>query len=217
MEEIWQNSVPGQPMNGQTRFETFAPYNQAGACLLVLLAQTCGNTRTAQPGVYTTHPDQHGGIVLPGTNGGIDLLAGDDGGNYRIHTDQPNFNRTQIGEGNQNGFHTLLPYEASMAKDGTVYAGLQDNGELKITPAGKQYEVFGGDGFFSSVDPDNSKIAYEEYTNGAVSVTTDGGATWTSIDPGLTASLFATPFSMDPKDARHLLIGGRDIYERKTG
>jgi hypothetical protein len=50
-----------------------------------------------------------------------------------------------------------------------------------------------------------------------MSVTTDGGQTWTSIDPGLTASLFATPFVMDPRSAKHLLIGGRDVYERLGG
>lgn len=32
-----------------------------------------------------------------------------------------------------------------MSADGTVYSGLQDNGELKILPDGHQYEVFGGD------------------------------------------------------------------------
>ena len=38
------------------------------------------------------------------------------------------------GNGANKGFETLLPYGAAMAKDGTVYAGLQDNGQLKISP-----------------------------------------------------------------------------------
>ena len=51
-----------------------------------------------------------------------------------------------------------------MAKDGTVYAGLQDNGQLKILPDGRQYEIFGGDAFFTAVDPNNANVNYEEYT-----------------------------------------------------
>ena len=141
---------------------------------------------------------------MPDPDGkGVTLLVGNDGGAYAQHTTGTGI-ATQAGwgdglQGTGTGIlHTLLPYQASMAKDGTVYAGLQDNGELKITPDGTQYEVYGGDGFDSAVDPDNSKTAYEEYTNGAMSVTTDGGSTWTSINPNLTASLFATPFVMDP-------------------
>ena len=48
--------------------------------------------------------------------------------------------------------------------------GLQDNGEGKIEPDGKTYTIYGGDGFFTAVDPDNADIAYEEYTGGDISV-----------------------------------------------
>ncbi len=42
------------------------------------------------------------------------------------------------GPGDQAGFSTLMPYFAAMANDGTVYAGLQDNGNLKIDPRDPQ-------------------------------------------------------------------------------
>ena len=215
MEEIWQNSVPGQPMNGPTRFETFAPYNQAGACLLVLLAQTCGSTQSANPQGYTTHPDQHGGLLLPGTKGGLDLLAGDDGGNYRIHTDSGQFSRTDVPAGNQNGFHTLLPYGAVMAKDGTVYAGLQDNGELRIDPkTGVQNEVYGGDAVFSVVNPDNSNEVIEEYPTARLSSSTDGGVNWSSnVAPNVENADFTSPLVQDPTDYKHIATGGRQIVE----
>src|SRR5206468_1773596 len=118
------------------------------------------------------------------------------------------FSQDQWGEGINNGLHTLQPYSAAIAKDGTVYAGLQDNGEMKILPdtpttknRGQQIAVFGGDGFFTAVDPDNSNIAYEEYTGGDIAVTADGGKSWTDIDPALTSGMFATPFVMDSLDA----------------
>lgn len=213
MEEIWQNSIPGQPMNGQTRFETFAPYNQAGACLLVLLAQTCGTTQSATT-LYTTHPDQHGGLVLPGVKGGVDLIAGNDGGNYVIHTDSQKFDRTQLSQGNQTGFHTLLPYNAVMAKDRTVWAGLQDNGELRIDgKTGVQNEVYGGDAVFSVVNPDNSDQAIEEYPTARLSATTDGGVNWADIAPNVENPDFTSPVVQDPRNYKHIVTGGRQIVE----
>ena len=105
-----------------------------------------------------------------------------------------------------------------MAKDGTVYMGLQDNGEGKIDPDGTAYTIFGGDGFFTAVDPDNADHAYEEYVAGAISSTKDGGKTWTSIAPtNMTDALFSTPFEMDPNDANHLMIGGRQVEETTAG
>jgi hypothetical protein len=242
LEEVWQNTtadtgssatlspiliVPaGSPaqLPQTTQFQTLGRYYGGQSCygLVATLPVPCG-TNILHTGATSTHPDQHAGVFVPDPGEtGVTLLVGNDGGAYAQHTTGTAIaSQEGWGDGVQGSgsgvLHTLLPYEASMAKDGTVYAGLQDNGELKITPDGSQYETFGGDGFYSSVDPNNSKVAYEEYTGGAVSVTQDGGKTWSSIDPGLTAGLFATPFVMDPKDARHLLIGGRDIYERFTG
>ena len=33
---------------------------------------------------------------------------------------------------------------------------------MRISPNGRQVEVFGGDGVFTAVNPDHSNIAYEE-------------------------------------------------------
>jgi hypothetical protein len=213
MEEIWQNRIPGQPMDGQTEFETFAPYNQAGACLLVLLAETCGTTQSATQ-AYTTHPDQHGGLVLPGQKGGVDLIAGNDGGNYVQHSDSGQFSRNGWGTGNQTGFHTLLPYGVAMAKDRTVWAGLQDNGEMRIDgKTGVQNEVYGGDGVFTLTNPDNSDEAIEEYPGATISVTTDGGKGWSDMSPSVDDADFVTPLVQDPDNYKHILTGGRQIVE----
>ena len=215
MEEIWQNRFPGQPMNGKTEFETFAPYNQAGACLLVLLAQPCGSTQQANPQGYTTHPDQHGGIMLPGKDGkGVDLIAGNDGGNYVQHSDSGQFSHNW-GAGNQNGFQTLLPYGVAMAKDGTVYAGLQDNGEMRIDPkTGVQNEVYGGDAVFNVVNPDKSDEVIEEYPLATLSSSTDGGKSWSNnIAPNVENADFVSPLVQDPLDYKHITTGGRQIVE----
>jgi hypothetical protein len=114
--------------------------------------------------------------------------------------------------------NTLQPYDAAMAKDGTLYMGLQDNGEGKIDPDGKAYTVFGGDGFFTAVDPDNADHAFEEYVGATMSATKDGGKTWTDITPAnIDNAAFATPFEMDTNDANHLMVGGRDVEETTKG
>ncbi len=242
LEEVWQNtttdsagssglspiviSPAGLPVQTSqtTQFQVVGRYYGGNSCygLRATTPAPCP-TNVQHQGSTSTHPDQHAGLFVPDADGkGVTLLVGNDGGAYAQHTAGSDI-ATQAGwgdgaQGTGTGvMHTLLPYSAVMAKDGTVYAGLQDNGELKINPDGTQFETYGGDGFFSAVDPDNSKTAYEEYVGGAVSVTTDGGSTWSSIDPGLTAPLFATPFVMDPTNAEHLLIAGRDVYETTAG
>ncbi len=224
LEEVWENTTGGTgavPLDGSTpaKFDVIGRY--WNSCDFVLNGlPKCGpghGKDSFKPNTTTTHPDQHGSLAFPG-QGGVSLLVGNDGGAYLQHVAQGNdFSNNAWGAGNNDGFHTLQPYDAAMAKDGTVYAGLQDNGELKILPDGKQFEVFGGDGFFSAVDPAHSTTAYEEYVGGGVSTTVDGGMNWTSINPNLTSALFATPFMMDPTDAQHLMIGGREVKETQSG
>lgn len=226
LEEVWSNKLPpdptvSQPLDGsaQTRFDVIGRY--WNLCDFVLSgAPKCGpghGQDNVKANTTTTHPDQHGSLVFA-DKGGVSLLVANDGGAYLQHAaGNSDFSNNAWGNGNNDGFHTLQPYDAAMAKDGTVYAGLQDNGELKILPDGSQFEVFGGDGFFSAVDPAHSTTAYEEYVGGGVSRTVDGGVTWTSINPNLTSALFATPFIMDPTDAQHLMIGGREVKETASG
>jgi hypothetical protein len=155
---------------------------------------------------------------VPDGKGGVTLVVGNDGGVYKQHADSgAEFDQTHWGDGANKGFNTLLPYGAAMSKDGTVYAGLQDNGELKILPNGEQHDTYVGDGTFALVDPKDSKIAYDELPNAGINVTTDGGSTWSSIDPLLTDPDFVAPMVMDPHKAKHILAAGRDIAETTSG
>lgn len=242
LEEVWQNTtsnntlspitiVPGgvaattnPNTHGTTTFQVVGRYFGGNSCygLNGSLPGPCTQNLQNQ-GTTSTHPDQHAGSFVPDADGsGVTLLVGNDGGAYAQHTRSPNV-ATQAGwgdgtQGTGTGIlHTLLPYDAEMAKDGTLYAGLQDNGEMKMTPDGKQIEVYGGDGFYTAVDPDNSSNAYEEYVGGDISVTTDGGSQFSDITPCLTSPLFATPFVMDPQNAKHLIVGGREVVETLAG
>ena len=228
LEEIWSNDVPQVPvpLDGSVpaKFRVVAKYFGGDSCLLLSAGlPTCPGDREPTDNGDTTHPDQQEGIWVPdaAVDGGVQLVVGNDGGTYRYRfesDDDGELDNSHWGPGDQQGYGTLLPYIATMAKDGTVYGGLQDNGNLKIDGGTrKQYETYGGDGFFSAVDPADSDTTYEEYTNAAISVSTDGGSSWKSMDPGLTASKFSNPFVMDPKDANHLVTAGREVVETLVG
>jgi hypothetical protein len=228
LEEVWsnENANAGLPLDGTAppHFIVVGKYFGGESCLLLSAGlPACPGDREPLDDNSTTHPDQQDAVWIPDASvpGGVQLVVGNDGGAYRYRFEEDSdteLDNSYWGRGDQNGFSTLLPYFAAMANDGTVYGGLQDNGNLKIDPkTRKQYETYGGDGFFSAVDPADSDITYEEYTNAAMSVSTDGGTNWTSIDPGLTASKFSNPFVMDPTDAKHLITAGREVVETLVG
>ncbi len=228
LEEIWANEAAPAPvpLDGTVpvKFHVVGKYFAGESCQLLNAGlPVCPTDREPTDDNLTTHPDQQDGIWVedPLVKGGVQLFVGNDGGAYRYRFDtdpDSELDNSHWGPGDQDGFSTLMPYYAAMAKDGTVWAGLQDNGNMRIDPStGKQYETFGGDGFFSAVDPNKSDTSYEEYTYGDIAVTTDGGTSWTDIDPGLTAPKFANPFAMDPTDSKHILTAGREVVETLSG
>jgi photosystem II stability/assembly factor-like uncharacterized protein len=216
LEEVWQNEVINQPMVGPTSFKVIGRYFGGSTCFFlgVPALPYCPPYRGEPQGGTTTHPDQHGAIFLPGPGEGVTLLVGNDGGVYRqVSENAAEFTNAKWGDGQNRGFHTLMPYGVAVAKDGIVWAGLQDNGHMKIEKSGRQVMTMGGDGTWALVDPDDSDTAYEATPNAGMRVTTDGGRNWRDIDPTLTDSQFVTQFAMDPFDSAHLAVGGREIRE----
>ncbi|HEV3232822.1 MAG TPA: hypothetical protein VG245_11285, partial [Candidatus Dormibacteraeota bacterium] len=166
----------------------------------------------------TTHPDQHADLFVPdASGGGVTLYAGNDGGAYKQHVASgADFSNDNWGDGINTGLYTLQPYDAEIAKDGTIVAGLQDNGEMKIAPGGKEnHTVFGGDGFWSAIDPNSSQNILEEYAYGAISLSINGGKDWYNIDPacGSDNSQFSTAFEQDPTTPGHVVDGCTNIQE----
>lgn len=218
LEELYQNRLP-IAQNGLTDFQTIGAYNaNGGPCLLVLASELCSDVQQQTPDKTTTHPDQHAGIFVPDGSGGVTLVAGNDGGNYTQHVGQNGtISQNSWGAGRQAGFHTLLPYGVSEARDGVVYAGLQDNGEMRIAKSGTQNETFGGDGVFTQVNPKDSDVVWEETPDAGVSLSTDGGVTWTDVNPLVNNASFYAPLVMDPKNPDHVLTGGKEIVETTVG
>ena len=227
LEEVWQSENNGLPQNTPaTTFQVIGAYYGGADCLLV--ATNCNVNRNT--GITTTHPDQHAGVILPAVGedgaptGDAELFVGHDGGLSRQVAGTPtvdDFDQRSWKLDQDNGLSTLLPYSATWANDGVAYAGLQDNGNMRVNPdddpAFSQYETYGADGTFTAVDPANSDYAWESTQNAGVNVTTDGGVSWRAAASPDENVRFVNPFVMDPLDSNHLLTGGRVIYETLAG
>ncbi len=231
LEEIWKNNlnVPVTGLEQTTNdFGVIGTYFAGETCLFLI-----GNIGPATPvcpvydGVIngtTTHPDQHDGIFVeedkpPLGRGGVWLFVGNDGGVYKQYSANPvsdDFANNKWGRGANRGFFTLLNYGISVAKDGTVYYGLQDNASGKIEPgSGRHVRTYVGDGMWTAVDPDRSNVAYVQTPGLSLQRTTDGGLTHTGIAPDAAAGVahFLSPFVMDPTDAEHLVAAGTRVAE----
>ena len=219
LEEIWQNRATQAPAIGPTSFHVIGPYApNTGACLLVILQQACSTQQQVTPFNITPHVDQHAAMWIPQEEG-VTLVVGNDGGAY-LQTVGTNEELTQIGfgEGNQDGFHTLLPYGVDIANDGVIYAGLQDNGQIRIETDGTQKHIRGGDGIFTQVDPKNSDVVWEETPGAGINFSTDGGHTWVGVAPcGVDNESFYAPLVMDPLDSDHIVTGGRQVVHTTEG
>ena len=236
LEEIWENNITAygtlplhqpwvafQGVSTASSWEVIGRYwNDCGG-----LNQTGGEI--CNPGLKsspiagtTTHPDQHADLFVPDGNGGVTLFAGSDGGAYKQHVASGgDFSNNNWGDGINTGLYTLQPYDAEIARDGTIVSGLQDNGEMKIAPSGKEaHTIFGGDGFMNTIDTSNtpgaSQNIIEEYTYGATSLTLNGGKDWYPIAPGACnsqESQFSTALEQDPTQSGHILEGCTQIQE----
>lgn len=209
LEEVWQNRLTQVPLNGTAQAGP-SDFNVIGAYWGL-----AANPESGVPYASTTHPDQHAALFVPTGDGGVCLFVGNDGGVFRQCADAgAELGQAGWGFGHNQGIYALLPYGLAVAKDGTVWFGLQDNGSGHIEPDTRlQYMDFGADGFYAEVDPDNSDVAYTESQNGGLVRTTDRGASSTSIAPTYTRVMFDNWFRMDPLDAQHMVTAAKEIYE----
>lgn len=224
LEEVWQSRNNQLPQNSPaTTFEVVGAYYGSVDCLLV--ATNCAANRVV--GTKTVHPDQHSAVLIPtkgsdgNPDGGVYLLVGHDGGlSSQIATQLDDFDQNSWElDQEDNDLLTLLPYSAVWANDGVAWAGLQDNGHIRIDPADgfRQFVTFGADGTFAAVDPENSDYAWEAVQNGGMQVTTDGGVSWRGARPDDGHVRFVNPFVMDPLNSNHLTTGGGRIWETLAG
>lgn len=168
------------------------------------------------------HSDQHAALITGGR-----LYIGNDGGVY-----SRSLTNHQPGHWTNLNAHldALQYYGAEGSADSTIYGGMQDNGSNKIFPSPSvvpddngnpitvsSVQMFGGDGGYTIVDPNNSNNVITEYTGLDAYKSTDGGANWTEIAPPDPDARFIAPIDMDRTNPSHLVAGGAFVWNSESG
>lgn len=225
LEEVFQSRTTnligqnGLAQQGPSDYNVIGTYFAGDSCLALSLGlPVCPNNDPITTET-TTHPDQHDALYIPTADGGVCLFAGHDGGVSRqCVAAGEDMNNAKWGIGNNEGFDTLLPYGLAVANDGRIWFGLQDNGSGYIDGQTRErIQNLGGDGFFASVDPNNSDYAWLTIQNGALNVTTDGGLSYTAANPPISSPSFANWFTMDPTDPLHVMTAGPEVVAVTQG
>jgi hypothetical protein len=101
------------------------------------------------------------------------------------------------------------------------YSGLQDNGTIRSDASGAWPQIFGGDGGDVAVEPNNANHTYEEYVYLDIAKSSDGGKTWTDIEPpdggSSSTARFIAPFMLDPANANRIIALGENVWESTLG
>ena len=216
LEEIFTNSMPvpygGTPATPDD-FKVIGTYFNAKCAGVATLFISCPPEFGGV--VSTTHPDQHDGMFIPDGKSGVWLFAANDGGVFKQHSSgsSDGLDNNSWSMHANDDFNTLLVYGLAVAKDNTVYFGLQDNGTARIRRGGIAVPVNGGDGVYAAVDPNHSRVAYFTTPGLAMVRTTDGGESASSISPPTGTNYFASPFALDDTNAQHLVAVGSKVAE----
>ncbi|HEX6217252.1 MAG TPA: hypothetical protein VFZ38_20605 [Vicinamibacterales bacterium] len=187
----------------------------------------------------STHVDQHAITFHPQYDGQANQIAliGNDGGIYRTANARATTgtgerapcsgNSVQIAWTSLNrGYGVTQFYHGTPFPDGTRYlAGAQDNGTIygtDETGADGWRPVFGGDGGFSAVHPQQTNTWLVELQWATIARTTNGGSTFSTLRNGLDPIvsdilgpdgnyLFVAPFTLDPS-TNNIWLGGEYLY-----
>ncbi|MEO7121483.1 MAG: T9SS type A sorting domain-containing protein [Ginsengibacter sp.] len=95
-------------------------------------------------------------------------------------------------------------------------AGAQDNGVHQLTNAGlgSSTEVTGGDGSFVQIDQDQPQYQFGSYVYSNYRRSTDGGASWASVNYSSTVGQFTNPTDYDNINNKMYCGGNTNQYVR---
>lgn len=110
------------------------------------------------------HVDHHATVFNPDKPSR--LYQGNDGGIYRMRTDQISYNQTNL----NHSYNTIQYYAGSFFPSGiNAIGGAQDNGTHScVNGNGTFNEIFGGDGSYNAVNQQYPTIAYVSYQDGTI-------------------------------------------------
>lgn len=93
--------------------------------------------------------------------------------------------------------------EVHPSQPNKVYGGTQDNGTIRTLGGVAAWtDVYGGDGHYVNVDPNNTNVIYAEYQYGVLVKSTNDGATFFSATSGISGRAnWSTPVVIEPASA----------------
>lgn len=159
----------------------------------------------------STHVDMHE-VAISRTNSNK-VFLGNDGGLYNSN----NGGQAWI-------HHQNLPitqfYTAAIdaSQPHRLYGGTQDNGTNRTmlgTPDSWS-SIYGGDGFYCMIDPNDNKYVYAEYQYGNFARSTNYGNGFSSATNGISGSdrkNWNTPVIMNPLNSSSLYYGANRVYK----
>ena len=153
------------------------------------------------------HADHHavvwnGSQVMVATDGGL-FLSTDNGNSYIDRN---------------NGLRIKQFYSCAIHPTTTNYflGGTQDNGTHQLTTAGLggSTEVLGGDGGFAHIDENEPQYQYGSTTRNQYRRSTNGGASWSSVNYSSSIGQFINPSDYDDINNRMYASGTGGTYVR---
>lgn len=154
------------------------------------------------------HSDIHKLVFMPGSS--TSILAGCDGGLFKSADTGTAWTDLSA------GLTIMEMYNISSAQTNTtlVSCGVQDNGS-NLLNSGAWSEDQQGDGMMTIVDYTNASTIYTATYGGKISLTTNGGTSFTVITPnsGVVTGAWVTPYVIDKNTNTTLYAGYNDIWK----
>lgn len=189
------------------------------------------NANTVLMGGFSLHRSTNGGssfsTVTPphvdlhalAFDAGNRLLAGDDGGVHRSSNNGSSWISRNDGLGTIQFYAGLSSHPSN---ENIFYGGTQDNGSNKRTADDPEWtQVFGGDGGWTQIDPNNGNRVFVEYQgSGNLYRSTNGGGSFSWVGSGISSSdrsAFLPPYLIDPGNSNRMLYGTYRIYRSLNG
>lgn len=181
------------------------------------------------------HADHHEIVFHPGYDGTGNRIAYtvNDGGVYRIAdarapvafgnlaTCDPANSGMSFQSLNQ-GYGATQFYHGAPFPGGRGYlGGTQDNGTVlgaDVAGVNGWVRIFGGDGGYVAVNPDNPDVIFVEAQVGNLQRSNDRGQTFQPARQGISNErfLFITPFVLDPSRPQRMWIGGLRLWRSEN-